>query len=243
MNDPSNLSLHDELVRFQADKLTPEIRFVVSNVDKLRQRTLQSLAHSLDLNYEYSLRAQEVRITRSDVPMSLEANILESNVNRPIGFQGSSIDAFFSCPNDDDTMMFSRQPLSASIHPGDFLTCSDVEGPDFSINDLHMEDLDFSSNDLPMEGTDWDLTFGEQQTGDNATTLFGSEESIRIPDCVTQAFSNSMERLSLPENFAGGSMGADTDLRAGSGPLRHPRPLIAADLRLQLEEEQEAEVS
>ena len=37
--------------------------------------------------------------------------------------------------------------------------------------------------------------------------------------------------------------GDNTGVGAGPGPLRHPRPLTAADLHLQLEKEQEAVVS
>jgi len=42
---------------------------------------------------------------------------------------------------------------------------------------------------------------------------------------------------------AGGSIGDNTGVGTGPGPLRHPRPLTAADLHLQLEKEQEAVVS
>ena len=42
---------------------------------------------------------------------------------------------------------------------------------------------------------------------------------------------------------AGPIVGDNTGVGAGPGPLRHPRPLTAADLHLQLEKEQEAVVS
>jgi hypothetical protein len=38
-------------------------------------------------------------------------------------------------------------------------------------------------------------------------------------------------------------VGDNTGVGVGPGPLRHPRPLTAADLHLQLEKEQEAVVS
>ena len=41
---------------------------------------------------------------------------------------------------------------------------------------------------------------------------------------------------------AGGLVGDNTGVGTGPGPLRHPRPLTAADLHLQLEKEQEAVV-
>jgi len=40
----------------------------------------------------------------------------------------------------------------------------------------------------------------------------------------------------------GPTLGDNTGVGAGPGPLRHPRPLTAADLHLQLEKEQEAVV-
>ena len=40
-----------------------------------------------------------------------------------------------------------------------------------------------------------------------------------------------------------GNIGDNTGVGSGPGPLRHPRPLTAADLHLQLEKEQEAVVS
>ena len=39
-----------------------------------------------------------------------------------------------------------------------------------------------------------------------------------------------------------GLVGDNTGVGSGPGPLRHPRPLTAADLHLQLEKEQEAVV-
>ncbi|KAH6678498.1 hypothetical protein B0J14DRAFT_505895 [Halenospora varia] len=42
---------------------------------------------------------------------------------------------------------------------------------------------------------------------------------------------------------AGGNVGDNTGVGVGPGPLRHPRPLTAADLHLQLEKEQEAVVN
>jgi hypothetical protein len=41
---------------------------------------------------------------------------------------------------------------------------------------------------------------------------------------------------------AGVTVGDNTGVGTGPGPLRHPRPLTAADLHLQLEKEQEAVV-
>jgi hypothetical protein len=63
MNDPSNLSLYSELVRFQADHSKLEIRF--SYPGNETQRSLQYFAHGLGLEYEYFLESREARITRA----------------------------------------------------------------------------------------------------------------------------------------------------------------------------------
>ena len=49
--------------------------------------------------------------------------------------------------------------------------------------------------------------------------------------------------MSTTGGTAGGVTGDNTGVGTGPGPLRHPRPLTAADLHLQLEKEQEAVVS
>jgi hypothetical protein len=46
----------------------------------------------------------------------------------------------------------------------------------------------------------------------------------------------------VASGMAGVTVGDNTGVGAGPGPLRHPRPLTAADLHLQLEKEQEAVV-
>jgi hypothetical protein len=65
MNDPANLSLYSELVRFQADHSKLEVRF--SYPSNEMQRILQSFAHGLGLEYEYFLDSREARITRAIV--------------------------------------------------------------------------------------------------------------------------------------------------------------------------------
>jgi hypothetical protein len=106
-----------------------------------------------------------------------------------------------------------------------------------------LDDQDFSNNDFTGEAIDWFHYFGEQQVEEDAVRQSGLEEAVRIPQDVPQPPSNPMEPLSIPEEFAGGSMRDNTGIGSGSDPLRNPRPLTAADLHLQLEKEQEAVVS
>ena len=62
MNDPIVLDLYRQLVIFQDNLTTPDIIFRA--VDHLKQDTLHALARRLGLEYEYSLRQRQVRISR-----------------------------------------------------------------------------------------------------------------------------------------------------------------------------------
>jgi hypothetical protein len=71
MNDPASLLVYTELVRFQVEVARPEARF--SYPGNETQRMLQSFAHGLGLEYEYSLDSREARITRALVSGSTDA--------------------------------------------------------------------------------------------------------------------------------------------------------------------------
>ncbi|KAH8668091.1 hypothetical protein BGZ60DRAFT_528428 [Tricladium varicosporioides] len=78
LNDQSNLDLYTRLVLFKNDKSQNETLW--QNPDKCLQRSLQSLAHKLDLEYEYSLHTRVVRISRTTIPevsMDLETEDIE----------------------------------------------------------------------------------------------------------------------------------------------------------------------
>lgn len=62
MNDPSILKLYNQIFLFQNDHSQNEILF--TNRSHSEQNALQSLAHGLDLEYEYSLVTRTVRICR-----------------------------------------------------------------------------------------------------------------------------------------------------------------------------------
>jgi hypothetical protein len=66
MNDESNLDLYSRLLLFKNDHFQDEILW--QNPDTPLQRVFQSLAHKLDLQYEYSLQTRVVRISRTIVP-------------------------------------------------------------------------------------------------------------------------------------------------------------------------------
>ena len=71
--------------------------------------------------------------------------------------------------------------------------------------------------------------------------------SLNILPSNQTAVSQSSSTQPPPQSAAPGGtvphVGDNTGVGAGPGPLRHPRPLTAAELHLQLEKEQEAVVS
>lgn len=72
--------------------------------------------------------------------------------------------------------------------------------------------------------------------------------SLNILPSNQNAVNHSSPPLASPNmatiatGTAGVTVGDNTGVGTGPGPLRHPRPLTAADLHLQLEKEQEAVV-
>jgi hypothetical protein len=65
MNDPLNLSYYSQLILFKNDHSRSEVLF--GGLDKPQQRTIQSLAHGLDLEYEYSYMNRVARVSRARV--------------------------------------------------------------------------------------------------------------------------------------------------------------------------------
>jgi hypothetical protein len=80
-------------------------------------------------------------------------------------------------------------------------------------------------------------------------TIPPTSPSLNILPSNQSAVNHISPPLASPSNMttvasgtAGGPTGDNTGVGTGPGPLRHPRPLTAADLHLQLEKEQEAVV-
>lgn len=70
--------------------------------------------------------------------------------------------------------------------------------------------------------------------------------SLNILPSNQNAVTHTSPPLASPSmhgSTTAGIPGDNTGVGTGPGPLRHPRPLTAADLHLQLEKEQEAVVS
>lgn len=77
-----------------------------------------------------------------------------------------------------------------------------------------------------------------------ASTSIPTSPSLNILPSNQSAVNNTISPpLASPSMTSTQALAGDnTGVGAGPGPLRHPRPLTAADLHLQLEKEQEAVV-
>lgn len=104
MNNHINLAYYFELIRFQVASSRHEILF--SNPDASQQRSLQPLAHGLNLGYEYYLSTKTARITRA----------LPSVQQLPNGHR-----VLEPCGEDSDWIygsILDRSSLSDIIHDG-----------------------------------------------------------------------------------------------------------------------------
>ena len=80
MNDPENLELYSQILTFKNDTVKEDLVF--RDQVSSSQRCLQTLAHSLGLEYEYSLPGRTVRISRSENTFAEKPPVLEpTNVN------------------------------------------------------------------------------------------------------------------------------------------------------------------
>ncbi|KAE8445807.1 hypothetical protein EG329_012865 [Mollisiaceae sp. DMI_Dod_QoI] len=149
MNNPSNLSLGFELVRFQGDLSRTE--FWHHDPDNQTQRTLQSLAHGLGLEYEYCLRTREARIVRLNVHTSPQVETSRSRLDQGIASQELTEHVSESWLGIDENLIFTGHPDRATPPPNDLVSF------DF------LESLDFSTDDIPMEEFDWTFDLDEQR--------------------------------------------------------------------------------
>jgi hypothetical protein len=90
LNDPSNLALYNQVFLFHNDFSRSEVLF--SGHSNAEQRTLQSLAHRLGLDYEYSLATRTARICRPSAEISMNPSELNLISNLLDDFPASSFD-------------------------------------------------------------------------------------------------------------------------------------------------------
>jgi hypothetical protein len=62
MNDPTTLAFYSQILLFKNDTSKEDLKFHHNSSEE--QRLLQSLAHKLDLEYEYTISSRTVRICR-----------------------------------------------------------------------------------------------------------------------------------------------------------------------------------
>lgn len=92
MNDPTNLALYSQLVIFRSDQSRHEL--IQNNPDSLSQRTLQTLAHHLGLEFEYSLTTRNARISRPVAIHSESGDFLNSspsNIDHSPGYLENNV--------------------------------------------------------------------------------------------------------------------------------------------------------
>lgn len=75
MNDPQNLGLYSQILTFKNDTAREDLVF--RDQVSSSQRSLQTLAHSLGLEYEYYLPGRTVRISRPEDTSVEKSPILE----------------------------------------------------------------------------------------------------------------------------------------------------------------------
>lgn len=81
MNNPINLNLYSQLLLFKSDLVKQDLLLI--GQANSAQRTLQALAHSLDLEYEYDLSTKIIRISRAvEAPCAAEG-LQNFDVNQP----------------------------------------------------------------------------------------------------------------------------------------------------------------
>jgi hypothetical protein len=167
MNDRSGLALGSELVCFQVDFSRTE--FLHSNPDHLQQRTLQSLAHSLGLEYEYCLRTRQARITRSDVAMSDRVEISGFSFDHPSTTNGVTTDVTTSRPtiNENAFVTANLEPMAPNTN--ELVTFDPLDLSTFGNVDFNLEEFDPSFN------------FREPQADRQARASFQRLESSAIP--------------------------------------------------------------
>lgn len=147
MNDWGNILLRDEIVRFQADTTRNEAIYMISPTGRTRQRTLQALAHSLDLDYEYSVREQLARITKPVISSSEQESILDPNM--------SSLSSFTDNFANDDYLTYTTSGADCASIPSIASDQFHSVNPPFG-NDQNLY------HDIAADPINWDALFDEE---------------------------------------------------------------------------------
>jgi hypothetical protein len=75
MNNAANLGFYTQLIQFQMNPALEEILF--QSPDPSQQRTIQSWAHALGFEFEYSLASRAGRVVRVTLPTASLSNVLD----------------------------------------------------------------------------------------------------------------------------------------------------------------------
>jgi hypothetical protein len=116
MNDPTVLGLYMQLFMFQQDSTRNE--FVFCSPNHFIQYTLHSLARMLGLEYEYSLRPSQVRISRPPHTRDSDAGRLR-DIQSQGTFHSTSAPERAGIQITQSTSPISKNLETTQIHPGE----------------------------------------------------------------------------------------------------------------------------
>jgi len=120
MNNPSNLYLYSQVLVFKTDISREDAIF--ENSPTSEQRTLQAIAHQLDLDYEYSKASRTVRISRPEASEPVEFTNSEFPGAQNIQFLAGSMVpnqmelGFGNNSHQDRSTLDNQQYISSSMN-------------------------------------------------------------------------------------------------------------------------------
>lgn len=269
MNDPLNLALGSELVWFQADFSRTE--FLYNNPDNLHQRTLQSLAHSLGLEYEYCLRTRQARITRFDVPIFDQVKTPGFSLDHQSFTQDATVGITASQPGINESALFTEYREPVATITNDLETLDPLNLSDFGNDDFNLEEFDSNFNSgerqvdgqagvssrllenstIPMDisyGPDfleqWDIVSGSSQFSADFVPIVPHDDHLgRDPNPIqrSQDPSGIHQFLRLGEKDDRGSSSKETYLDNLSTPAIHDHQFYSAPSSLERGYEQDSD--
>lgn len=178
-NNPANLRLFSETLLFKHDWYRVDLTFMDRPTSE--QRTLQIIAHSLELEYEYSTLTRAVRISR---PFDFDTSYVENFQYEDSGYleQFPTFDPMFGMNDlgvlDSDQQNSTSAAMTDTQMDFEFTTvASSGESPEGVVQ--HDVNIAFNIN-IPNA----DLTRARRRKALDSNTKTSSQAKIKCPDCV-----------------------------------------------------------
>ncbi|KUJ23554.1 uncharacterized protein LY89DRAFT_663965 [Mollisia scopiformis] len=166
MNNAANLELYSEVLLFKNDSSRDEVLFF--HRSNAEQRTLQAIAHSLLLEYEYSAATKVIRISR---PTSLDISFLEdlqigqmeNDISaRDYGIQSEALDPNDLIPEsngyDNNSFISGPEIMTSPWLNGDHAENTAMSGPNLRDRQLNNH---YQQDGLSREGISANAPSGE----------------------------------------------------------------------------------